>query len=47
MSEIAEVTPLEAERILGILEDTAEKLAFLDSITPDVLQHRYDYHSYY
>jgi chromosome segregation ATPase len=31
---------LEAERIIAILEDTTEKMSFLDSITPDVLQHR-------
>lgn len=31
---------VEAERIIAILDDTAEKLGFLDSITPDVLQHR-------
>eukprot|EP01041_Mallomonas_annulata_P001243 gene1243-2411_t len=31
---------VEAERIISILDDTAEKLSFLDSITPDVLQHR-------
>eukprot|EP00981_Chlorochromonas_danica_P001710 scaffold369_cov177-Ochromonas_danica.AAC.43 len=31
---------IEAERIISILEDTTEKLSFLDSITPDILQHR-------
>jgi hypothetical protein len=31
---------LEGERINAILEDTTEKLSFLDSITPDILQHR-------
>lgn len=31
---------LEAERIISILEDSTEKLNFLDRITPDVLQHR-------
>jgi hypothetical protein len=31
---------VEAERIVAIIEDTTEKLDFLDSITPDVLQHR-------
>ena len=30
----------ESERIIALLEDAVEKLAFLDSITPDVLQHR-------
>lgn len=30
----------EAERIISILEDTTEKIKFLDSITPDILQHR-------
>ncbi len=31
---------VEAERIISILDDAIEKLSFLDSITPDVLQHR-------
>ncbi|CAE7796047.1 DRC9, partial [Symbiodinium microadriaticum] len=31
---------VEAERIISILEDSTEKLNFLDRITPDVLQHR-------
>lgn len=31
---------IESERIIAILEETTEKLKFLDSITPDVLQHR-------
>ena len=31
---------LESERIIAIIDDTVEKLGFLDSITPDVLQHR-------
>lgn len=31
---------IESERINAILEDTTEKLSFLDSITPDILQHR-------
>ena len=31
---------IEAERIIAIIEDTTEKLGFLDSITPDLLQHR-------
>jgi hypothetical protein len=35
-----QLNPIEAERIIAILEDTTEKLSFLDSITPDVLQHR-------
>lgn len=30
----------DSERIIAILEDTTEKLGFLDSITPDVLEHR-------
>lgn len=34
------LSPIEAERIFAIIEDTTEKLDFLDSITPDVLQHR-------
>jgi len=35
-----EVSYLESERVVAVLEDTVEKLNFLDSITPDVLQHR-------
>lgn len=31
---------IESERIVAILDETTEKLKFLDSITPDVLQHR-------
>ena len=31
---------IESERIIALLEETTEKLKFLDSITPDVLQHR-------
>ncbi len=31
---------MESERVVAILEDAVEKLTFLDSITPDVLQHR-------
>lgn len=31
---------VEAERVVAIVEDATEKLSFLDSITPDVLQHR-------
>jgi hypothetical protein len=31
---------IEAERVISIIEDTTEKLGFLDSITPDLLQHR-------
>ncbi len=34
------LVPVEAERAISILEDTVEKLGFLDNITPDVLQHR-------
>lgn len=34
------LTIVEAERIIAILEDGIEKLAFLDCITPDILQHR-------
>lgn len=34
------LVPVVAERIVAILEDATEKLSFLDSITPDVLQHR-------
>jgi len=35
-----EMNVLDSERIVAILEDAVEKLSFLDSITPDVLQHR-------
>lgn len=34
------LSSIEAERIISIIEDTIEKLNFLDRITPDVLQHR-------
>lgn len=41
MSEKLErLTPVEAERVIAILEDSTEKIVFLDRITPDVLQHR-------
>jgi hypothetical protein len=35
-----ELSVVESERIVAVLEDAVEKLTFLDSITPDVLQHR-------
>jgi len=35
-----ELSYIESERVIAIIEDAAEKLHFLDSITPDVLQHR-------
>lgn len=35
-----ELSYCESERIISIIEDAVEKLSFLDSITPDVLQHR-------
>ena len=35
-----ELSVVESERVVAILEDAVEKLSFLDSITPDVLQHR-------
>ena len=35
-----ELNIVESERIVAVLEDAVEKLSFLDSITPDVLQHR-------
>jgi hypothetical protein len=35
-----ELSLVESERVVAILEDAVEKLTFLDSITPDVLQHR-------
>jgi len=37
---MSELSYVESERIIAILEDATEKLSFLDSITPDVLQHR-------
>jgi hypothetical protein len=35
-----ELSVVQAERIIAVVEDVVEKLGFLDSITPDVLQHR-------
>lgn len=37
---MSELSLCDCERIIALLEDAVEKLAFLDSITPDVLQHR-------
>ncbi|CAK4696940.1 hypothetical protein LEN26_001758 [Aphanomyces euteiches] len=34
------LSPIEATRASAILEETIEKLSFLGSITPDILQHR-------
>jgi hypothetical protein len=34
------LSPVEATRASAILEETIEKLTFLGSITPDILQHR-------
>ncbi|KDO21092.1 hypothetical protein SPRG_13801 [Saprolegnia parasitica CBS 223.65] len=34
------LSPVEATRACAILEETIEKLSFLGSITPDILQHR-------
>lgn len=34
------MTSIEAERIIAVMEDSTEKLSFLDCIVPDVLQHR-------
>lgn len=34
------LTPIEAQRAIAVAEETIEKLSFLGSITPDVLQHR-------
>jgi len=34
------LSSVESHRIISILEETLEKLSFLGSITPDVLQHR-------
>ena len=36
----AVLSPIEAQRAVAVLEETIEKLTFLGSITPDVLQHR-------
>ena len=36
----AVLSPVEAQRAVAVLEETTEKLTFLGSITPDVLQHR-------
>ena len=36
----AVLSPIEAQRAVSVLEETVEKLTFLGSITPDVLQHR-------
>jgi len=35
-----ELNVVESERIVAVIEDAVERLSFLDSITPDVLQHR-------
>jgi hypothetical protein len=37
---MATLSLVETQRIVAILDDTLEKLAFLGSITPDVLAHR-------
>ena len=34
------LSAIEAQRAVAILSETVEKLTFLGSITPDVLQHR-------
>eukprot|EP00617_Octactis_speculum_P003785 CAMPEP_0185774282 /NCGR_PEP_ID=MMETSP1174-20130828/77473_1 /TAXON_ID=35687 /ORGANISM="Dictyocha speculum, Strain CCMP1381" /LENGTH=428 /DNA_ID=CAMNT_0028461371 /DNA_START=73 /DNA_END=1362 /DNA_ORIENTATION=+ len=34
------LTPIEAQRAIAILSETIEKITFIGSITPDVLQHR-------
>jgi len=34
------LSPIETQRAIAILDETIEKLSFLGSITPDVLQHR-------
>ena len=34
------LSTVEAQRVIAILDETLEKLTFLGSITPDVLQHR-------
>ena len=40
MEPLEKLELIESERIIAILEDSTEKLNFLDRITPDVLQHR-------
>ena len=36
----AKLKPIMAQRSIAVIEDCLEKLAFLGSITPDVLAHR-------
>uniref|UniRef100_K3X825 Uncharacterized protein n=1 Tax=Globisporangium ultimum (strain ATCC 200006 / CBS 805.95 / DAOM BR144) TaxID=431595 RepID=K3X825_GLOUD len=40
MASAFKLTPTEGLRACGILEESLEKLSFLGSITPDILQHR-------
>ncbi|DAZ96411.1 TPA: hypothetical protein N0F65_012492 [Lagenidium giganteum] len=40
MSTTFKLTPTESLRACGILEESLEKMSFLGSITPDILQHR-------
>ncbi|KAJ0402865.1 hypothetical protein P43SY_000479 [Pythium insidiosum] len=40
MATTLKLTPTESLRACGILEEALEKLSFLGSITPDILQHR-------
>jgi IQ domain-containing protein G len=39
-TQLERLKPEQSHRVIAVLEETAEKLAFLGSITPDVLQHR-------
>lgn len=38
--QVVQLATVETHRVVAILEETLEKLSFLGSITPDVLQHR-------
>ena len=38
--QAARLRPIMAQRSIAVIEDCLEKLAFLGSITPDVLAHR-------
>ncbi|TMW58501.1 hypothetical protein Poli38472_010060 [Pythium oligandrum] len=40
MATLFKLTPTESLRACGILDEALEKLSFLGSITPDILQHR-------
>ena len=38
--DVLTLTPEQSHRIIAVLEESSEKLGFLGSITPDLLQHR-------